>query len=208
MTTDQVLLGTAGRTSCAGVDPVSLPTRAASGRGDLATTRNCQHLLSQGRCSRTGLKTMGTALLCYAFSAYNQPAVVCPACTVMLYFWKKKNQKKKKKKRAICFQGFRVFLQHAVKSSYLQKLRHKPLLLVTQDRSNSLSSSAPRDHGLPWVTNTAALEPSSSLIYVRVSKFNRASGLTSAKGNQMLDIHLGEEKWKLIATCELGLAGS
>lgn len=115
---------------------------------------------------------------------------------------------KKKRKKAICFQGFRVFLRHAVKSSYLQKLRHKPLLLVTQDRSNSLSSSAPRDHGLPWATTTAALEPSSSLIYVRVSKFNRASGLTSAKGNEMFDIHLGEEKCKLIATCELGLAGS
>lgn len=171
MTTDPVLLGTAGRTSCAGADPVPLPTRAA--------------------------------LLCCAFSAYNRPAAVCPTRTVTLYFWGKK-----KRKKAICFQGFGVFLRHAVKSSYLQKLRHKPLLLVTQDRSNSLSSSAPRDHGLPWATTTAALEPSSSLIYVRVSKFNRASGLTSAKGNEMFDIHLGEEKCKLIATCELGLAGS
>lgn len=208
MTTDQVLLGTAGRTRCAGADPVPLPTRAASGRGDLVTPRNCQHLLSQGRCSRTGLKTTGTTLLCCAFSAHNQLAVVCPAHTVTLYFWKKKQNKTKQRKGAICFQGFHVFLWRAVKSSYLQKLRHKPLLLVTQDRSNSLSNSAPRDHGLPWATNKTALEPSSSLIYVRVSKFKRASGLTSVKGNQMLDIHLGEEKCKLIATCELGLAES
>lgn len=64
------------------------------------------------------------------------------------------------------------------------------MLPVTQGRSNSLFSSAPRDHSLPQATNAEALEPSFVLIYVRVSKFNRASGLTSVKGDLTLDVHL------------------